>query len=309
MLKQHKGFAFSLPSNKLFPFHLCGERQCLALKLRSLRERDPLFFFCCKGWGLFHYDKWRLVQTFGMGSGGSSRETHSPFPAAMRRYNCLFSHRLWEELCQNSYSLSRATSGFAIYLPRTARCIICILGWLISYLGLSSTMFLVNNSLCNTVKPTGYFMWLQLPKHRTILRYALQRIYIFVCSSEQTAMNSLQSINWLIIINQTVCVHSAIRAECLNILQVHLSLSMFKNFTRFRTGNTTIFVQSNLVVKIIRDSQTGFVCKIWSLRSYHWSLMAKDFSFTNTFGDALCLKDRADAIVHVVTVGEGLAKR
>ena len=37
--------------------------------------------------------------------------------------------------------------------------------------------------------------------------------------------------------------------------------------------------------------------------------MAKDFSFTIMFGDTLCLKDRADAIVHVATVGEGLAKR
>lgn len=33
--------------------------------------------------------------------------------------------------------------------------------------------------------------------------------------------------------------------------------------------------------------------------------MAKDFSFTNMFGDALYLKDRPDAIVHVATIGEG----
>lgn len=32
--------------------------------------------------------------------------------------------------------------------------------------------------------------------------------------------------------------------------------------------------------------------------------MAKDFRFTNV-GNVICIKDRADAIVHVATIGEG----
>ena len=43
----------------------------------------------------------------------------------------------------------------------------------------------------------------------------------FVWISEQTAIISLYSINWLVCINETVCVYCAVRTECLNTIQVN----------------------------------------------------------------------------------------
>ena len=46
----------------------------------------------------------------------------------------------------------------------------------------------------------------------------------FVWIWEKTAIISLYSINWLIFITETECVYCAVRAECLNIIRVNLSL-------------------------------------------------------------------------------------
>jgi hypothetical protein len=43
----------------------------------------------------------------------------------------------------------------------------------------------------------------------------------FVWISEQTAIISLHSINWLVFITKTECVYYAVRTESLNIRSVH----------------------------------------------------------------------------------------
>jgi len=42
--------------------------------------------------------------------------------------------------------------------------------------------------------------------------------------SEQTAIISLYSINWLVFVNETERVYCAVRTESLNILQLNLSI-------------------------------------------------------------------------------------
>jgi hypothetical protein len=46
----------------------------------------------------------------------------------------------------------------------------------------------------------------------------------FVWISEQTAIISLYSINWLVFITETECVYCAVRTEYLNVIQVDFSL-------------------------------------------------------------------------------------
>jgi hypothetical protein len=46
----------------------------------------------------------------------------------------------------------------------------------------------------------------------------------FVWLSEQTAIISLYSINWLVFITEMQCVYCAVRTDFLNIIQVNLSL-------------------------------------------------------------------------------------
>ena len=47
--------------------------------------------------------------------------------------------------------------------------------------------------------------------------------YVFVWISEQTAIISLYSINWLVFITEKKCVHCAVRTGYLNITEVNLS--------------------------------------------------------------------------------------
>jgi hypothetical protein len=54
----------------------------------------------------------------------------------------------------------------------------------------------------------------------------------FVWISEQTAIISLYSINWLVCISETECVYCAVRAEPLNIIQV-----------RFRYWRVNIYIE------------------------------------------------------------------
>jgi hypothetical protein len=46
----------------------------------------------------------------------------------------------------------------------------------------------------------------------------------FVWISEQTAIISLYSINWLVFITETECVYCAVRTESLNVIQVSVIL-------------------------------------------------------------------------------------
>jgi hypothetical protein len=50
----------------------------------------------------------------------------------------------------------------------------------------------------------------------------------FVWIWEQTAIISLYSINWLVIITDTECVYCAVRAENLNVIQVNPSFERVK---------------------------------------------------------------------------------
>jgi hypothetical protein len=54
----------------------------------------------------------------------------------------------------------------------------------------------------------------------------------FVWISEQTAIISLYSINWLVCINETECVYCAVRTGCLYIIQVNLSLARYTKSNR-----------------------------------------------------------------------------
>jgi hypothetical protein len=50
----------------------------------------------------------------------------------------------------------------------------------------------------------------------------------FVWISEQTAIISLYSINWLVCITETVCVYCAVRTESLNVFEVSLSVESLR---------------------------------------------------------------------------------
>jgi hypothetical protein len=53
----------------------------------------------------------------------------------------------------------------------------------------------------------------------------------FVCISEQTAIISLYSINWLVFINDTECVYCAVRAVLLDVIKVIPSRQKIKHPT------------------------------------------------------------------------------
>ena len=55
----------------------------------------------------------------------------------------------------------------------------------------------------------------------------------FVWISEQTAIISLHSINWLVFVTETECVYCAVRAECLYIIQGPLMPGGYYMYHRF----------------------------------------------------------------------------
>ena len=72
-------------------------------------------------------------------------------------------------------------------------------------------------------EPSGHYMYHQFNIHKF---YVLPThcIYVFVWISEQTAINSLHSINWLVCMTQTESVYCAVRTGCLTKIKVTLSL-------------------------------------------------------------------------------------
>jgi hypothetical protein len=61
----------------------------------------------------------------------------------------------------------------------------------------------------------------------------------FVWISEQTAIISLYSINWLVFITETECVYCAVRTECLYMIQVNVSIKKYGPCLRwFEAGLT-----------------------------------------------------------------------
>ena len=70
------------------------------------------------------------------------------------------------------------------------------------------------NVVLNTLKQTGY--WFALTNVILTIFHFTQRE--FVCIWEQTAIISLYSINWLVCITETECVHCAVRTGSLYII-------------------------------------------------------------------------------------------
>jgi hypothetical protein len=58
----------------------------------------------------------------------------------------------------------------------------------------------------------------------------------FVWISEQTAIISLYSINWLVFITETECVYCAVRAGYLNVIQVNFCMYMVKRSVPLVSG-------------------------------------------------------------------------
>jgi hypothetical protein len=74
----------------------------------------------------------------------------------------------------------------------------------------------------------------------------------FVWISEQTAIISLYSINWLVFIAETECVYCAVRTGSLYIIQVEFSLQKFR--------------------KICSSSCNSNICLIFLFRTYTWQM-------------------------------------
>jgi hypothetical protein len=62
----------------------------------------------------------------------------------------------------------------------------------------------------------------------------------FVWISEQTAIISLYSINWLVFITEAECVYCAVRTGSLNIIQVHIRLKAVLWLGRSVAGPVTV---------------------------------------------------------------------
>jgi len=83
------------------------------------------------------------------------------------------------------------------------------------------------------LKSSGHYMYhqvwsLYVPPSLTLKNSTLCPHSVFMCSvwiSEQTAIISLYSINWLIFITETECVYCAVRTECLYAIQAPLKPS------------------------------------------------------------------------------------
>jgi len=90
----------------------------------------------------------------------------------------------------------------------------------------------------STSNPNGHYMYSQwslcVPpvQHSAILRSAHTCVFMcFVWISEQTAIISLYSINWLVLIIERKCVYCAVRTGSLYIIQANFFFTrLIKNF-------------------------------------------------------------------------------
>jgi hypothetical protein len=62
----------------------------------------------------------------------------------------------------------------------------------------------------------------------------------FVWISEQTAIISLYSIDWLVFITETECAYCAVRTECLNTIRANLSSQTRKMDLKYIHGEVWI---------------------------------------------------------------------
>ena len=81
----------------------------------------------------------------------------------------------------------------------------------------SWTLEVKDNATINLLKPKTYIMYQQL-KHSEILCSAHSAFICFVWISEQTAIISLYSINWLVCMTERECVYCAVRTGSLYII-------------------------------------------------------------------------------------------
>jgi hypothetical protein len=79
---------------------------------------------------------------------------------------------------------------------------------------------------------SGYWIY-QVFKTRKVSQFCPHNVLMyFVWISEQTAIISLYSINWLVFITETECVYCAARAEYLNIIEVSIACPIGKLWLR-----------------------------------------------------------------------------
>lgn len=219
MLKQHKGFAFSLPSNKLFPFHLCGERQC------RKREHDPLFWTAEKDESSFTSisDAWSRRSEWEVGGGAHlGKPTSLSQPSWEVATVC--SVRGSKRICVKAASLTR---HFWLCCPSTS----C---WKIHYLSTRLISFIfnpfqhdfsVNNTLCNPEKPSGYFIncsFITL-KNSTLC----STVHLRFCMQLRANSDNFPIHHWLADYHNPNCTYSQRGMRWMSIYTSgHLSLSM-----------------------------------------------------------------------------------
>jgi hypothetical protein len=68
---------------------------------------------------------------------------------------------------------------------------------------------------------TAYY-WVLTLKNATFCPHSVFMCFVWI--SEQTAIISLYSINWLVFTTEMECVYCAVRTECLNVIQFKFSL-------------------------------------------------------------------------------------
>ena len=81
--------------------------------------------------------------------------------------------------------------------------------------GCTADLFFLRVFHIDPLKPSGHYMYHQFNTHKFYVLPTHTVFVCFVCISEQTAIISLYSINWLAFITETECVYCAVRTECL----------------------------------------------------------------------------------------------
>ena len=111
-----------------------------------------------------------------------------------------------------SPAFPRKSKGVYIHVHK----IMCWRNWVKHYEGALQDLYHLN--------PRGHYMYRQFNIQQF---HVLPHTAVFMCFvwiSEQTAIISLYSINWLVCVTETECVYCAVRTVSLYIIQVVLSL-------------------------------------------------------------------------------------
>ena len=115
------------------------------------------------------------------------------------------------------------TAQWSLYVPHSGHYVYCTVVTICTHIG--HYMYSAVVTICTAqrslyVPHSGHYMYHQI-WHSTILRSAHTAVFMcFVWISEQTAIISLYSINWLVFITETESAYCAVRTGYLNIFQV-----------------------------------------------------------------------------------------